>query len=140
MAPRWAFPAATTATVMTHAVGAVFVWILVSSDHMRWLWWSRLDTVIAVLLIVAAFTALTSICLGLLAIRHSAKAKTPIYWASLCVGALSLGLVVAIAVRWDAAILALDIIIPKGGLSELSGDPQGTYIAGSITPNATEFR
>lgn len=132
---------AAIAALIPYAIGIAYVCMLINSPKNRWLWWNRLDTVVAILLALAGLTALVAIGASMLAIRRGAAVRTPVRRISLCVGALSLGLVLAIAVRWDTAIRALNIIIPEGGLSELGNNPRGTYIAGTIIPaSATGLR
>jgi hypothetical protein len=79
---------------------------------------------------VAGLTALVSICLGVFALRERSAAVK----VALCIGGLSLALTLAIAIRLEAAMFALNIVISEGGLSGLGSNPQGTYIAGKIVP------
>jgi hypothetical protein len=77
---------------------------------------------------VAGLTALVSVCLAAFAVRERSTAIK----VSLCVGGLSLGLALAIAARFEATTFALNLVISEGGLSGLSSNPQGTYIAGEL--------
>jgi len=127
---KWWLLAATIASLISYAICVAYVAAVASSPYRTdWLSWLRLNAVVTVLLSVAGLTALVSICLGVFAVERSAMVKV-----ALCISGLSLALALAIAIRSEATMFALNIVISEGGLSGLGGIPQGTYIAGKIVP------
>jgi hypothetical protein len=89
---------------------------------------------VTVLLSVAGITALVSICLGVFAVPERPTAVK----VALCVGGLSLAMALAIAIRLEATMFALNIIVSEGGLSGLGSNPQGTYLVGEIVPASAD--
>ena len=81
------------------------------------------------LVCLACLTALVSVCLGAFSIERSGAVNISLY-----IGGLSLGLALAIAARYEATKFALNLVISEGGLSGLTSNTQGTYIAGELLP------
>jgi hypothetical protein len=128
---KWWLLATAISSLIPYAVGAAYVAAVASApDRTDWLYWGRLDAVVTMLVSVAGLTALVSVCLVAFAVRERSTAIK----VSLCIGGLSLGLALAIAARLEATKFALNLVISEGGLSGLSSNPQGTYIAGELLP------
>jgi hypothetical protein len=127
---KWWLLGTAIASLISYAVCVAYVAAVASSPYRTdWLSWRRLDTVVT-LLSAAGLTALVSICLGVFAVRE----RSAVVKVAFCISGLSLALALAIAIRLEATKFALNLVISERGLSGLSSNPQGTYIAGELLP------